>query len=71
MNELIMRIGAKTVRMRLITWKEGAAMTSIDADQVTVTAHEEKARVFSWNRKTGEINRWHGEQKQFPTADDR
>jgi hypothetical protein len=64
MSEVIMRIGAKTVRMRLITWREGAAVTCIEDAEQVVKAPAKEAHVFSWNPKTGEINRRHDERAE-------
>ena len=57
------KVGRRTYEMKFISWSEGAAMTCIDADQVVRAPAKEKARVFSWDRKTGEVTRWHGEEK--------
>jgi hypothetical protein len=61
------KVGRRTYEMKFISWSEGAAMTCIDVDHVVSAPAKERARVFSWNPKTGAINRWHGEQKRAET----
>jgi len=61
-----LKIGPKVTEWILTNHGEG--VRSLRPKEIaTVTAQaEEKARVFSWNRRTGAVNRWHGEVAAEP-----
>jgi len=57
-----LKIGKKTFEMHLVRWDYGAALVPIE-DGAAAAPAKKKAHVFSWNRRTGEVTRWHGEEK--------
>jgi len=71
-NEISIRVGKwRTGKMRLTEWKEGAALIAVD--NAGRPAAMQSARVFAWNRRTGEVQRYRqvGLENEFIESDKR
>jgi hypothetical protein len=55
-------IGKKMIMMELIEWAQGRAVREIVVDEQPEPS-KKTARIFRWDRKTGQIERWHGGEK--------